>query len=473
MSYVRLRGLAQKSKGSNIGILSENTGYSFVLDGNDLVIPENDEQLKKGPPLVLKTESKPISLSRENHQQIAEIYIEKYMLSKLEKMEPLKEKIIVPGNFGVFGNIQANSHEFFFSSTPAETRKSLIEKVLPFMYDEMKAKAVFPLTCNVSYQQGMISIYRLVAGIDQFGAEHIASRIEENLNFMALVPTPASIATYPEALLMFSPFAVTFPFGKVASHLHFLHENLWHFPYLGTQGVFELLASSHNPVPVEYIKDFLNLDDLRSYGARKYFTECVNGINNLMRHLNDPSKFVTSNGDLDYLSALKAQSSIHMMFSDMIAINFTNNSNTKLRHAFAFFDKLANLAVAFHHVEKKEISKSEVVAFEGFFRPQFGKSLASMLKHHLKPVYEKLGMHMSKAVFSLYEKLEEGDKTGENLIRAIRNTQHGPYLSGNQFGKIFFSDYKIPYELVYLPILMMWGLMLDFENFLEMSLQKK
>jgi len=83
MSYVRLRGLAQKSKGTNIGILSENTGYSFVLDGNDLISPEDDEQLKKGPPPVLKTENKPIFLSRENHKQIAEIYIEKYNLNDL------------------------------------------------------------------------------------------------------------------------------------------------------------------------------------------------------------------------------------------------------------------------------------------------------------------------------------------------------------------------------------------------------
>jgi hypothetical protein len=470
MPNIRLRGLAEKSKGSNIPILSEKTGYTFVMDGEDLVIPENDEQLRHGPPAVLKSEAKAISLARENHQVIADLYVEKYLVPKLEQIKQLKEPVPVPGGYGLFTDLQAKSYEFFFASTPAQIKKVLLDKLLPFMHDKMEAKAVFPLTCDATFQQGMISIPKLVAGIEQFGADHIVKRYQEEKTFMALLPTPASVSTYPEALLMFSPFTVTLPHGKVCSHLHFLHTNLWYFPNLASQGVFELLASSHNPVPIRQEKDFLNLDELRSYGVRKYFIECINGINKLMRFFNDPLSYVTADGFLDHIGMLQAQSSVHMLFSDMLAINFSNNYNTKLRNTLAFLDKLANLVVAFQRIDPKLRNKVETDVFEGFFKPQFGKALASIVRYHLKGSYERLAVSLSRAVLSLYEKLETGDKDNENLIRAVRNSQHGPYLGRNQFQTIFFSDYKIPFELFYLPILLTWGLMLDHDRFFNISL---
>ena len=76
---------------------------------------------------------------------------------------------------------------------------------------------------------------------------------------------------------------------------------------------------------------------------------------------------------------------------------------------------------------------------------------------------------MSGAVTALYDLLKFRDPEGQTLIRAIRNTQHGPYLKGDQFESVFFSDFKIPPEVIYLPILLMWGLMLDYELFLDIS----
>ena len=268
---------------------------------------------------------------------------------------------------------------------------------------------------------------------------------------------------------MFSPFSVTLPHGMVCSHLHFLQTNLWYFPNLATQGIFELMSTTHNPVPVQQVKDFLNLDELHTFGVRKYFIECINGINKLMRVMNNPLRYITDDGVLDHIGMLQAQSSVHMLFSDMLAINFSNNHNTKLRNALSFLDKLANLIVAVKRVEPKLINKAEAEVFEGFFKEQFGNALASIIRYNLKGSYERLATSLSSAVISLYGEMKNGDKDNQNLIRAIRNTQHGPYLQKKQFEAIFFSDYKVPFELFYLPILMTWGLMLDFDRFVDIS----
>ncbi|TSK09155.1 MAG: hypothetical protein FPO08_07635 [Geobacter sp.] len=292
----------------------------------------------------------------------------------------------------------------------------------------------------------------------------MGERLDQRRTLSTLMPSPMNIAAYADVMMVFSPMAVTLPLGKIASSLHFKQNTLWDFDYQASRNIFETFSSPHEPIPVNLHSDFLNLSKLGAHGTKKYFVECVNAINTLMSWLNDPREYAGEDGVVNHIKALQEQSSIYLMFSDMAAINFTNHNYSKVRHVLSFLDKLANLKVARSGLKWKS---AEQDVFQSFFSASFGQGLSRLLNYRLKPSYDKLGRSLANAVISLYEKIEEGG--AENLVRSVRNCQHGPFLYGQQFEKIYFSEFSIPSELSYLPLLMMWGLAMDRDGFLSIE----
>ncbi|WP_224962423.1 hypothetical protein [Geomonas subterranea] len=464
MQKIRFAGLAKEAAGKNVGIISEWTGYEVEREGDDIVVPATDKQLLAGPRSVLLTEKRPLSLASEI-EKMADLYVNKYFKPQFEakpKTGPFPITVSLP--YGLHSRLEEKRLAFFYSRTEDAVRKVLVTDILPFMRDEMDATNVFPLAVDFQYQLAMICLNQVGAGISQFGSSEMGKRLDQRRTLSTLMPSPMNIAAYADVMMVFAPMAVTLPFGKIASSLHFKQHTLWDFDYLASRNIFETFGGPHDPMPVNRHEDFLNLSKLGAHGTKKYFVECVNAINTLMSWLNDPREYADEDGIVNHIKALQEQSSIYLMFSDMSAINFTNHNYSKVRHVLSFLDKLANLKVARCGLKGRNIEQD---VFQSFFSPSFGQGLARLLKYRLKQSYDKLGWSLSNAVISLYGQIEEGG--AKSLVRSVRNYQHGPFLYGQQFEKIYFSEFRIPFELSYMPLLMMWGLAIDRDGFLSIE----
>lgn len=288
----------------------------------------------------------------------------------------------------------------------------------------MSAKYVFPLTVDADYQQGLISLNRLVFSMESFSPEKIANRLNEGKIFDAMLPNPSNILSYPEALLVFSPFSVSLPFNRVGSQLHFFNNNLWMFPYYLTEGIFENFSSALEPIPVSYAEDYLGLFMLGSHGARCYFMATIEAVNSLLKYLNNPLNFLEKDGIINHKRLLQSHSAIHLMFADLMALNFTNSKYSKTRYTLSFLDKMANLRAAFYG---NTGLKEEAAIFNRFLSDDFGGRLSNMLDHHLKRTYDKLGRCISGATSKLYAKISEHPDSKE-FLRTIRNSSHGSFL---------------------------------------------
>ena len=79
--------------------------------------------------------------------------------------------------------------------------------------------------------------------------------------------------------------------------------------------------------------------------------------------------------------------------------------------------------------------------------------------------YSKIHERIKEALF------DNGKLEGNRLehLRCLRNTAHGPFLRREQFERAFFSSAAtIPPEVIFLPLLLTWGLILETEKFLEL-----
>jgi hypothetical protein len=168
MAILRFPGLAKSAAESNKEMLQNITGYSIIREGDDWIVPENDPKLKAGPSDIISFENKAIPLTKNNFNEIADIYIANYLVPELEDKVQIEKygKITIDGNFDLLTDIYANKIEFFASKlSNNQLRTCLISKLLPFMLERMKARYVSPLKANVKYQQSIISLSRLATSI--------------------------------------------------------------------------------------------------------------------------------------------------------------------------------------------------------------------------------------------------------------------------------------------------------------------
>jgi len=115
---LRFRGLAKSSGGRSGGILSSITGYQVVRDGDDWVVPDDDPQLKKGPPPVLAAADKPTTLSKAKYDDIAATFVNHNLNLNKEFEEFRKSHPITPNpvplEYGVLSDFWRIRDAFFF-----------------------------------------------------------------------------------------------------------------------------------------------------------------------------------------------------------------------------------------------------------------------------------------------------------------------------------------------------------------------
>ena len=457
-----MRGAARFSVDWGAESLRNQTGYQFVRDGDDWIIPNDDPKLIAGPDPVLQTAGAPVPLAADFFEKIAADFLSGY-LSEIEawrERNPPPPFLKVNDQFGVRSHLQ-EIHNIFFRADRRELAAALVGQILPFMHKSLGATYVAPLKISFRNQYGFLGLAKIEYLVKRFGIEKAVILNRENA-MDSVLPAAPEVLSYVLGLLSFMPLSSTLPLDRLGSQLHFFRSNgPWLFPFEATRGIFELWSSHALPMSEIGRPPFISLTGDEN---QQYFLLAVDAINSLLRFLNDPRNFADKTGEIDLLRFLKTQSGVHLMFADLLSINHTTSITLHARAAFSFMDKLSNLKAA--------SPSSEPGIFRELFSVKAGQVVAAILTEYGSKRHVGLGRALGQCADTIFDGIHShlgrtlpaahSEENRLDRIRVFRNTVHGTFLNAGEFEKTFASSScTIPPQLVHLPLLYAWALALD------------
>lgn len=454
----------------------ELIGYSIQLDGDDGIIPANDPKLKTGSSDVLVADPEPTLLAAENYEKIADRFVGEYLWD-LAELRRAQENRRAPQD-AIDGDTRSKLKCLLdvFAFTPQDQlRGALGSRILPFMHFTMGADFVWPVRESVSTAQEWLSLNKMLLVAERFGAQRVQELVLERKVLWQILPDPFNSTAYLDAMLMLAPYAISLPFDRAPSQLHFLRNGLWDFPVSAFEGIYEMCCPTLKPLTEMEVLDPLNPRVLTGELPRSWFAIAVKALNHLLRYLRDSRNFVDTSGALNYLKVVQAYAVVHLLFSDLMQINIENTPPPRQRACFAFLDKLANLTVS---MSTPGAARTEEEIFKEFFSSAYGSQLSNDLRRHFVAAEAAtLGDIMAAAVTLVYEKIHAranaalGGGSTENsrtqYLRTLRNTHHGTFLRRQGFENAFLnSSATIPPEIIYLPLFLAWQLAFEPIRFL-------
>ncbi len=473
-NMLRFRGLAKSSGGRSGGILSSITGYQVVRDGDDWVVPDDDPQLKKGPPPVLAAADKPTTLSKAKYDDIAATFVNHNLNLNKEFEEFRKSHPITPNpvplEYGVLSDFWRIRDAFFFSDTK-RLHAVIRDDVLPFMHSTLRAKSVWPVHVDARYQQSVLSLAKISHLVSLHGIQESQRLIFEQRAMGSILPSPLDVLTYPNGLLTFSPCSAAIPVSRLGADLYFLRDGLWKPPTVALQGLYGKAILGNRPIADS--RRHLPLV-VRSADVPRYFKLAIESVNLMMRFLNDPLSFRTDNDEVDNESVLMTHASVGFLFADLISLSHTESEYIRQRLAFSFLDKMANLKARWSASGKGD----DVAIFKRLLSLEFGELVAHICGTGAANVHRDLAKTIRDAALTVYRSVHEhvlkslGKQADEDEIiehlRTLRNCTHGAFLKGDKFQKSFFaSDATIPPDVSNLPLFLTWAFTLNAKQVLE------
>lgn len=471
---LRFKDLRKPSGGTNKDVIEKVTGYSLHEDGDDWVVYDNDPKYLAGPDNVLITDEKFLRIKPKNYEQIAENYISGYLNNLFETRYAKKniDRVPVPANLGFMTDIFKNKYEFFLANlNEDELKNQLINNILPFMDDVMEAKYCCPVKVEPALQQSVISLNKIMLLTDKFDMDEAERLIFFRESLDSILPTPLDVLTYLESFLVFNPFAIGLPLNRVGSSLYFFQEGIWHFPQDYNRGIFDLFLTKIEPITDMEKADFLGVKDISHYAKRKYFYLAIKAVNQMMCYFNDPKNFTDANGQFNPQKALVSHSTLNLAFADLILMNMANSRYAWSRLAFSYMDKVANLVKGLKGVG------NEVEIFKVLCSYEFKSTIKRIIRHHMEGEYKQLSQLMLRSIDRAYDEImqcfrgifknfEEAELP--EILRTLRNTNHGSFLDRNKFEQNFFraSPY-VPYEFKHLPFFIAWSMAANMDEFLR------
>jgi hypothetical protein len=446
-----------KASGAKSDLLKQWTGYDFQEDGDSFVVRQTDPIVLRGPKKVLTTEHDAWTLNPKTYNKIARDYIANYLIEDFEKKLEIPKEPVQLVNAGVVSDLESVQLRAFFCLREA-LQGMLTNDVLPFM-QKFGATRVFPLKIDFLYQGHAISIMKIALFNTKYGMEESKRRVLEGNALRSLLPTPTDIISYVEILNTYAPRAITIPLPRMGSVLHFLGDKAWTFPYYLTRGVYENLISRDHPLAERAVPPIFNREHFIRYVSRRYFRATVEAVNRLTQFLNDPRSYSDGHNEADLELFVKVHSLVRLVFADLSSLHLSGELHQRHRFAFSFFDKMANLHLAFGS------RRSEGELFKQYLSPAHGEVIAEILRKHLDDDFAPIGRVFERLCRDTYKDIEEklgtvSRKSGhapQEILRTLRNLQHGTVLSsGVPFDELFFhADVEVPQGVLYLPLLFM------------------
>lgn len=460
-------------QGSERTLVNDWFGYKPIVVGNELVVPEKDQALQKGPKDVLKLHSK-IDLITTSERAAA-----KKMVSAIPRdFDDIYRhgeitNHTISGNFGVISRIEKAIAEITITEKH-HLVDLLAESVIPLMKSEFGARYVAPISMNAILQQQFNSFSKFALLQDRYGIEATGSLINERNALGGIEMTGGlDILSFIEPLTRINPVLFTYPLQREGC--------VWHFysdagSVLNIQGARSMIDQFSPGLTPRYDKIGMNphLPNLNADSIWRLLRVSVRGTNNLMRYLNDPRTFADENGKVDWLMQVKARGLILLLFSDFNALCTSYSPHERINFAFSILDKIANIRKELGGIISNEsalsiggLSISEAKKLRNLFRssyrdiaPLVGKMLAQETTNAYRRLHLKIGRQ------SKPEKRSEEDRLKK--LRAFRNLNHGTYLKNDQFDLLFLESFGgIPEEIGTIPWLLIHALIADPEQFIK------
>jgi len=287
------------------------------------------------------------------------------------------------------------------------------------------------------------------------------------------LPHRLTVVPYVDVLTRFSPVLFTLPVDRGGCTWHFQNDSVYWFPKAPAHGVVQQFMTNFSPLAAS--SDYLGLAGLGSpndtwvFHLLRFVTE---GVNDLMRFLNDPRNFVNADGTANFFKQIQAHSAVQLVFADVNALNYSTFAHNRISYAVSALDKLANLRANlgragermqdFAGLSQRDHLKELISsAAARFAYGDLAKSFSTIVDKSYDEMQDQLARQCSDESCSEMERLER--------IWMQRNVRHGTFLRNNQFERLFFleADGTIAATIGTLPFLLLIGLISNPKDFLS------
>jgi hypothetical protein len=474
MPDVRFQGMAKFESNINV-FFKDNFGIELVKDGEDWVISGNDPFLLDGSPDVFQMHPAVDFISTD--PAITAINLASLIPETMEEFQPGEPfDIQLLEGMGDLTEIERIS-AFLVGEDKSKVEEIIEKEVLPFMAKQ-NMKMVIPITIDSKFQMTWFSVLKIGLLTEKFGFDEARSRVQENRALEGILPSSLDILSYLDALTRLAPIAISFPIRRWDASFHFVGGGFLSFPSVGPiNGYFSEFFSSLAPMDAEPVGPHtLKLKGMNYEGIWKYFKAIVASLNGFLKFLNNPTFFLDDDGkSINLLKQLQIHCGVYLLYSDLLAMNYSTNNYLRNHLCFSILDRLANMKANFSGEmgtdtdnfsrlisAKFGVFLSEI--FDREFAPYSGE-LATAWKDMTTDCYQEFHEHLEKEIG------ENGSSEENRLerVRAERNlVGHGTFLRRSQFESLFFeSQGMMPPQLPIMAFLLVLGLTLSPKEFLE------
>lgn len=461
--------------GSNIcNFLRDQFGIRASMVGADIVVSERDAANAFPVTGVVKSHEQ-LELKPGNEDAIAQ-----RMASRIAVAQPNlgRVEVKIVNDFGMLGEIAA-ARDFIAAVDPRDVAKELAAKVIPLLR-RIGATHVTTLTTDMVRAQGVLSLTRIFCLSQKFGFQRAVELIKtghgnrEAEPLGSVLPAPTDLLSFVDALMRFPPVVLTLSVRRLDCSWQFQNKGMWVLPRPLCNGFLGEFSSELGPLaPPDLVSGLLGLRNMDEGNVWRYLNLVTRGVDRLFGWLGDPRNFQDDSGKVDLLRQLQAFSAVHLLFSDLVAMQFPVNAHSRISFAMSALDKLANL-----RVELGRATGPDRVAFERLCSADQGRELANVLDRVCQEQnYDELGQQLRGSVTRIYSELHEqiarqgGGYAGSEQARverlwSQRNVRHGSFLRGQQFETLFLEAAgRAPRTLPSLPFILSLGLICDPGSF--------
>jgi len=463
--------------GSNIcKFLDERFGIRASLVPPNIVISEKDA-----------AKAFPIRGIVKQHEQLEltlgkELEIARQMASRISVAQPNLGHVEIKflREFGLLGDF-AKARDMLAAVDPADVPNQLATQIIPLLR-EVGATHVTTLTTDMVRAQGLLSLTRIFCLAEKFGFAKAQTIIDaghkdrEAEPLGGILPATTDLLTFVDALMRFPPALLSLSVRRLDCSWHFQNKGMWILPRPLCNGFLGEFTAGLAPLaPSDLVFGLLGLTNMGEANVWRYLNLVTRGVDRLFGWLGDPRNFQNPDDSVDLLRQLQAFSAVHLLFSDLAAMQFPTSAHNRISFAMSALDKLANL-----RIELGGALGPDKVAFGRLCSADQGRQLREIINAVCKSQnYDDLASQLSHSVTRIYSELHEqirkegavyeaSEQARVDRLWSQRNVRHGSFLRGQQFETLFLEKAgKAPRTLPSIPFVLTLGLLCNPSQFLR------
>jgi hypothetical protein len=465
-------------KRSGLPVLLERyRGYKLQFVDGEWQLPLSDRSLRGKFPDVLKWHPR-ISLEGDLTEAAEKMILAippDYEDGFEENIERPSGPIEIASAFGISAEVRTAMIEVMLCPKP-NLINVIKEHVFPLMIERFGMKYVFPISLEAKHAQATFSLAKILHLCSEHGFDEAERLIKEREALRGIEMTGGFAILYlVDSLTRFAPVAFSYPVNRLGCTWHFYKDGFDLMPSEGVRSTFDGFLMSDAPrAESSAVYGLFGAKGITEPVIWQMLRESVNGTNRLFAYVGDYRNFLQEDGTVDFIRQLKAFGTIRMMFADLGSSCSTVDTHARITFTLGFLDKMANLIAGMRQMN----SADEQSIFRGLVSLSRGEHLKHLFRTNVGNIHGKFADSMFPAIDRCYMALHaelgkqlEGDATERTRLerlRGLRNVNHGTFLRGEQFERLYLSNKgELPEELMTLPHLLTMGLLASPEEFIQ------